>query len=206
MTPAEVLAAARATGVTLWAEGDALRYRGPREARTAELLDQFKAHKAALMAELAAAADALLWRVAILEPDVRTVEVDTPSGWTLPDWQAYAQRYHGAGCAVRPIAGLPKARAPVNLDEALRTACEGAGITPEVLRSLLSPEDLQDVAAGDFHPRSLGAYARSFAEGMRSGRIGAPVHVRERAPSPIPPRAASPRPSSTPRARAARSE
>ena len=37
----------------------------------------------------------LWWRVAIREPDGQTIEVDTPSGWTLPDWQAYAERYHG---------------------------------------------------------------------------------------------------------------
>jgi hypothetical protein len=30
-----------------------------------------------------------LWgRVAITEPGGRMVEVDTPSGWTLADWQA----------------------------------------------------------------------------------------------------------------------
>jgi hypothetical protein len=77
--------------------------------------------------------DRLWGRVAITEPGVRTVEVDTPSGWTLTDWQAYAKRYHGPGCAVNVIAGLPKARAPVNLDEAIRAACERmGGITPEV--------------------------------------------------------------------------
>ncbi len=48
------------------------------------------------------------------------------SGWTLMDWQAYADRYHGPGCAVTAVAGLPKL-APVNLDEALRTACDGVG-------------------------------------------------------------------------------
>jgi len=51
---------------------------------------------------------ALWWRVAILLPGGRTVEVDTPSGWTLADWQAYAERYHGPGCAVTAIAELPK--------------------------------------------------------------------------------------------------
>jgi hypothetical protein len=29
-------------------------------------------------------------RVAVREPGGQTVEVDTPSGWTLMDWQAYA--------------------------------------------------------------------------------------------------------------------
>ena len=113
---------------------------------------------------------ALWWRVAVLEPCARTVEVDTPSGWTLADWQAYAERYHGPGCAVNVIAGLRKARAPVN--EAIRAACERVGgITPELCRSLLTPEDVADIEAGAIHPRTLRAHALSFAEGMRSGRL-----------------------------------
>jgi hypothetical protein len=54
------------------------------------------------------AAAVLWWRVSITEPGGRVVEVDTPSGYTLADWQAYADRYHGPGCSVTPIAGLPK--------------------------------------------------------------------------------------------------
>jgi hypothetical protein len=50
----------------------------------------------------------LWWRAAILDPGGRTIELDTASGWTLADWQAYADRYHGPACAVTPIAGLPK--------------------------------------------------------------------------------------------------
>lgn len=46
-----------------------------------------------------------------------------------------------------------------------------AGITGEVFRSLLSAEDIDDIAAGGTHPKTLRAYARSFAEGIRSGRI-----------------------------------
>jgi hypothetical protein len=154
VTLAEVLAAARAAGVTLWAEGDGLRYRGPREALTADFLDSLKVHKAELLASLAAAADALLWRVAIREPG-RTIEVDAPSGWTLADWQAYADRYHGPGCTVMPIAGLPKPRAPVLLEEVLAAACDGVvGISPELFRSLLSLEDLE-----------------AFAEGSGAGRV-----------------------------------
>ena len=125
MTPAEVLAAARASGVTLWLDGDALRYRGPREALTADFLDQLKVLKAELLTALAADDVALWWRVVITEPGGGSVEVDTPSGWTLADWQAYAARYHGPGCIVAPIAGLPTPRAPVNLEEALRSACQG---------------------------------------------------------------------------------
>jgi hypothetical protein len=39
----------------------------------------------------------------------------------------------------------------------------------QVFRSLLSPEDITDIEAGDIHPKTLGAYARVFAEGMRQG-------------------------------------
>ena len=98
---------------------------------TSELAAALKAHKTELLAALARHADPLCWRVSLTEPGGRTVEVDTPSGYTLRDWQAYADRYHGPGCAVTAVAGLPEPRAPVNLDEALRAACEGvAGITP----------------------------------------------------------------------------
>ena len=59
--------------------------------------------------------DSLWWRVALTEPGGRTIEVDAPSGWTLPHWQAYAERYHGPGCVVTAVLPLPKPRAPVNL-------------------------------------------------------------------------------------------
>ena len=52
---------------------------------------------------------ALSWRIAILEPGGRTVEVDTPSGYTLADWQAYAERYHANGCAVTAVLPLLQA-------------------------------------------------------------------------------------------------
>jgi hypothetical protein len=119
----------------------------------------------------------LWWRVSIVEPGAaRTVEVDTPSGWTLPDWQAYAERYHGPECAVNVIAGLPKTRAPINLDEAIRAACDGvAGITPAQFWALLSHEDMADIAAGAIHPKTFKAYALSCAEGIRSARLVPPV-------------------------------
>ena len=51
MTLAEVLDQAQAAGVTLWAEGDTLRYRGPHDAIT-KLLPELKAHKPAILAAL----------------------------------------------------------------------------------------------------------------------------------------------------------
>jgi hypothetical protein len=50
-----------------------------------------------------------------------------------------------------------------------------AGITPAQFRALLSPEDVADIEGGGVHPKTLKAYARSFAEDMRSGRIGVPA-------------------------------
>ena len=111
----------------------------------------------------------LWWRVAIQEPGGRVVEVDAPSGWTLADWQAYADRYHGPWVHRDANRRAAQASEPVHLDEVLRTACERVeGITVEVFRSLLSPEDVADIEAGGIHPSTLGAYATSFAEGMRS--------------------------------------
>jgi hypothetical protein len=61
---------------------------------------------------------------------------------------------------------------PVLLDEALESACEALeGLTPEVFRSLLSREDIADIEAGDIPVETLRAYAMSFAEGIREGRI-----------------------------------
>ena len=42
---------------------------------------------------------------------------------------------------------------------------------PAEFRSLLCPEDLADIEAGAIHPKTLKAYAQSFAEGIRSGRL-----------------------------------
>jgi hypothetical protein len=80
---------------------------------------------------------------------------------------------------VTRIAGLPKPRAPVLLDEALRAACEGVeGITAAEFRSLLSSTDISDIAAGAIHPKTLKAYALSFVEGIRSGRLAGAKPVR----------------------------
>jgi hypothetical protein len=123
--------------------------------------------------------------VAILEPGGRTIEVDTPSGYTLADWQAYAERYHGPGCFVTPIVGLLKPRRPVNLDEALAAACEGvAGITPAQFQALLSSEDEADIEAGGIHLKTLHAYAES-AEGFRPGRIAALPERKGAKPAPL---------------------
>ena len=155
MSAAQVLEQARALGIVLCAVGGKLRYEAPAGRLTPELRATLAAHKPAILAALAYP-DALWWRVAILEPGGRTVEVDTPSGWTLVDWQAYAERYHAPGCAVTPIAGLPKPRTSVRLDEALRAACDGvAGITPAQFQALLSPEDIDDIAAGAIHSKTL---------------------------------------------------
>jgi hypothetical protein len=45
------------------------------------------------------------------------------------------------------------------------------GITPAQFRSLLSPEDVADIEAGGVPHKALRAYAQSFAERIRSGRV-----------------------------------
>ena len=40
-----------------------------------------------------------------------------------------------------------------------------------LLRALLSPEDITDVAAGAIHANTLKGFAASFAEGIQSGRV-----------------------------------
>ncbi|MGH8577107.1 MAG: hypothetical protein ACREXJ_09380 [Gammaproteobacteria bacterium] len=158
----------RVAGIRLRVEGTDLLCDAPQGALTPELVADLKAHKAEILAALTP-----WWRVSITEPGGRTFEVDTPSGWTLPEWQAYAFRYHGPGCAVTAIAGLPSPRAPAPIDEALAGACDGmTGITAAEMRSLLSPEDIADIDGGEIPAApTLRTYAQSFAEGIRSGRI-----------------------------------
>jgi hypothetical protein len=98
--------------------------------------------------------------VSTLEPGGQPIEVDAPSAWTLADWQAYAARYHGPGCAVTPIAGLPTVWCR-STSMRPRAACEGvAGITPAQFRALLSHEDMADIEAGAIHHKTLKAYAQ----------------------------------------------
>jgi hypothetical protein len=161
----------RRLGVRLRVEGGALAYDAPKGAMTSELAAALQAHKPDILAALAVAdPDGLGWRVAIQEPGGRTVEVDGPSDSTLAEWVTYAARYHGPGSTVKPVAELPQAPSlPVSLAETLAAACEGvAGITAVEFRALLSPEDIKDIEAGGIHPKTLRAYAKSFAEGIRS--------------------------------------
>ncbi len=53
----------------------------------------------------------------------------------------------------------------------LAQAVEGTGLLPSEFRSLLSDEDLDDIINGDIALKALRAYARSFAQGVRSGRV-----------------------------------
>lgn len=59
-----------------------------------------------------------------------------------------------------------------NLDALLAEACRGVeGIDAATFRALLSPEDAKDVEGGHIPAHTLKAYARSFSEGVRVGRI-----------------------------------
>ena len=102
--------------------------------------------------------------------------------------------YHGnsAACSC-PAFGAFGARSvralwieSTSIDEALRAACDGvAGITPAQFRALLSPEDIDDIAAGAIHSKTLHGYTQSFAEGIRSGRIAALPEREGAKPGPV---------------------
>ncbi|MGH8507398.1 MAG: hypothetical protein ACREVH_01565 [Gammaproteobacteria bacterium] len=105
-----ILDQARAADLTLWVEGETLRYRGDKTA-VESLLPMLKAHKPELLAAL-------------------------------------------------------------NLETLLTEACQGVeGIDAATFRALLSPVDVEDIEGGHIPMVTLNAYARSFADGIRTGRI-----------------------------------
>ena len=55
----------------------------------------------------------------------------------------------------------------------LTAACERTGLSPDTFGSLLSPEDVADIKAGDIPVATLRAYALSFAENIQIGAGGA---------------------------------
>ncbi len=60
----------------------------------------------------------------------------------------------------------------LTLDALLTQACQGVeGIDAATFRTLLSPEDIEDIEGGHIPMVTLNAYAKSFAEGIRTGRI-----------------------------------
>ena len=63
---------------------------------------------------------------------------------------------------------LEKLSRPANLIEA---ACRGLEITPVQFRSICSKEDLEDISDGSTPLRELRAYAKCFADGIRTRRI-----------------------------------
>jgi hypothetical protein len=61
---------------------------------------------------------------------------------------------------------------PADLATLLAEACKGVeGIDAATFRTLLSPEDVEDIEGGHIPVHTLNAYAKSFAEGIRTGRI-----------------------------------
>lgn len=61
---------------------------------------------------------------------------------------------------------------PADLATLLAEACQGVpGIDAATFRALLSSEDIEDIEGGHIPMVTLNAYARSFAEGIRTGRI-----------------------------------
>jgi hypothetical protein len=103
----DILTAIRAAGITLAVDGGNLIVT-PKTAITDDIRTRSASNKPQILAALAGPDDvSLWWRVAVREPGGRTVEVDTPSGWTMAEWTAYAAHYHGPGCAVTAVLPFP---------------------------------------------------------------------------------------------------
>ncbi|MGH9896049.1 MAG: hypothetical protein ACREA0_29485 [bacterium] len=99
----------------------------------------------------------------------RLREGRTEAEWMHALWRA------GAGISGVLMGDAEIPAGPVNLDEVLAAACEGvAGITPAQFRSLLSPEDVADIEAGEIGVETIRSYALSFAAGIGSGRVVVP--------------------------------
>ena len=70
------------------------------------------------------------------------------------------------------LAALQNNAKAERLDALLAKACQGVpGIDAAAFRTLLSPEDVQDIEGGHIPLATLNAYAQSFAEGIHVGRI-----------------------------------
>jgi hypothetical protein len=84
-TPAAIIREAAAEGESLaLSSAGTIKATGD-QAAVNRWLPLLREHKTAILTALAHP-DALWWRVAILEPGARTVEVHTPSRWTLAEW------------------------------------------------------------------------------------------------------------------------
>ena len=53
----------------------------------------------------------------------------------------------------------------------IRQTCNGLDITPDQILALINQDDRDHILAGNISLEYLRAYAKSFAEGIRSGRI-----------------------------------
>lgn len=107
------------------------------------------------------------WRFRVTTAGGRILEVDYPSGATVAEVEVQYP-----DCKIELLARLPQPRADrQDLDAFLAAACAATGLPPAAFRTLLSPDDLADIEAGDIPLETLLAYAASMAEGVRAGRL-----------------------------------
>lgn len=70
-----------------------------------------------------------------------------------------------------PETGLKVARVTGAAAEIVLQAVDGLAITPDQFLALCSPDDLAAIEGGQFDAAFLRGYARSFEDGIASGRI-----------------------------------
>ena len=89
--------------------------------------------------------------------------------------------FRGRGLLARFLYALPDSRLgfrPLNCEPVssevlslVQQSCEGVEITPDQFINLLTEEDRELILSGDLPIEILRAYAKSFAEGIQTGRI-----------------------------------
>lgn len=176
-------------GVTLWAEGDALRYRGPREA-LARLLPALKTHKAAILAALAHPNLSGIppeFAARLSPEDLNDIAAgDIPLGTTVQQYEQAAiardaedlkEFFEERSAILECDAPLPRANAQLEAARITAALARNRGCLWASLRAALSgyPELLAQVRQGR-HGRFPTARPRSACA---------------RAPSPAPSRAVS---------------
>ena len=113
MSAPDLLSALLARGVTLWRDGGVLRHRAPRGAVTPELLAELKAHKAELLATLAATKPA-----EARSTDTHTL--DTPGEIPTPaDAENLLERYTERAAIQEHDGGLPRYEAETQARQAV---------------------------------------------------------------------------------------
>jgi len=98
-------------------------------------------------------------------------------GRWLAEFSCETPDQHTDSTDVRHLTSVTSVRHPGVLDEKsefyrqVMAACGGLSITPDQFLALINQDDRADILAGNVPTECLRGYAKSFADGIQSGRI-----------------------------------